>query len=229
METAPRPSRDKSPRDKSHLAAIARRLIALRKAFGARQKIPDYTASAFARKLGLAPPTYARYERGEVEMTSLVLMSIRQLTGVSLCNLIAGLDAGSDRIIPWNGTAAGEYQLGDRLRMVRETLEPAMETAAAVMNVDPGIWADWENGSERPPFAKMEQFSHQFGDKHHLGLDFLYRGIVSGVAVELIAVMMRNNPDWAEAAMRATLNGHHNGTPDPRNTAPRERRPRKKA
>lgn len=174
--------------------AFACRLRALRQAYGARTGYIGLTAHDFAKLLGISGARYGRYERGELNPPFNILLTIRRLTGVSLCMLMAGERNGDDTIIAPEGLSDGDYGVGDRLRMVREILEPSLLKAAIVMRVEAATWAEWENGAVVPPISKMAEFSHQFGDRYNLGLDFLYRGILDGVKKELVTELTARNP-----------------------------------
>lgn len=184
-------------RDSEVRRGFALRLRALRHAHGAALGRENYSRADFARDLGLTSPggrgaeRYSRWERGEMEPTLGVLANLRRLTGVCLDTLLAGELPGSASMIPIEGMSddAG-VRLGDRLRMVREILEPALEQVAAVMGVDPATWAKWESGAERPGVGKMQEFAHRFGG----GLDFLYTGTLAGISPLLLAELLTRHP-----------------------------------
>ena len=64
--------------------AFAMRLIA------AREQVGYLVKADFARELGVEPPAYRKWERGEAEPGIADLAKIQQITGVSLDFLIAG-------------------------------------------------------------------------------------------------------------------------------------------
>jgi len=77
----------------SQLAAeFAKRLAKERRRLGYTSK------AAFARVLGLAPPTYRRYERAEIEPSLDVLHRLYRIAHLSLETLIIGQEP--DRIDP---------------------------------------------------------------------------------------------------------------------------------
>lgn len=184
------------------LKSFSRRLRALRVTYGARVGYMGLTAEVFAKMLGIERARYGRYERGELNPQFSVLITIRRLTGVSLCTLVAGERNGDDDMIPVEGVADREPRLGERLRMVREILEPSVLKASMALRVEAATWAAWESGALQPPIAKMAEFSHQFGDRYNLGLDFLYRGLLAGVKKDLSAELLKRNPSLRERAKR---------------------------
>lgn len=169
-------------RDPVVRAAFARRLRALRKAYGARLAQANYGPKEFAASLGIDSERYGRWERGEMEPPLGELANIGRVTDVSLDMLIRGEESpGRANIIPARGLIEGDLTLGDRLRMARELREPAIDKAAETMNVDVSRWAAWEAGAEQPPIGKMEEFAHRW----QVSLDYLYRGLLGGVALDI--------------------------------------------
>lgn len=65
-------------------AAFAQRLRALREQMGYE------TGAEFARAIGVEPPAYRKWERGEAEPSIAYLCKIQKLTMVSLDFLVAG-------------------------------------------------------------------------------------------------------------------------------------------
>lgn len=214
-------------RDHAVLAAVARRLRALRYAHGAKLGVKDYSIAAFSNALGIKRERYARYERAELGAPMEVLIAIQKLTGVSLDMLIAGRVAGNDTLIDRRGLAEGEFSVGDRLRMVRLILEPSVERTAALMDVDVATWLAWESGAAIPPVDALIQFSRQFGDQHRVGLDFLYRGILDGIAAEFGEELLRRNPELLPASAPSDVkpSGHRTRS-RPRSIAPVRKRAR---
>lgn len=214
-------------RDAAVLAAVARRLRAVRYAYGARLGVRDYSIAAFSTALGIKRERYSRYERGELGAPMEVLIRIRNLTGVSLDMLIAGQNMGNDTLIDRRGLAEGEFSVGERLRMVRTILEPSIEKAAAALDIDVATLSQWEAGAAVPPVDALIQFSRQFGDQHGVGLDFLYRGILNGISEEFGRELVRRNPallpEFSDGA--ATPSGHRSRN-RVRNTDPTKRKAR---
>jgi hypothetical protein len=136
--------------DLAVLAAVARRLRAVRLAHGARLGIENYTIKSFALELGVKWERLSRYERGERSAPIPVLITIHHVTGVSLDVLLDSSRVTHDMILP-QGLADGEYSVGDRLRMVRRLLEPSLPKAASLMETSVETWTLWEAGAEIPP------------------------------------------------------------------------------
>jgi len=201
--------------------ALAARLIALRRAFGAAHGEPNINQRTFARILGLQSDRYGRYERGELEPPLAVLIALRRVTGVSLDVLIAGERPGSaDMISAWQGTDA---HLGLRLQWVREIIAPGekLDEFLQVMAVDPARWRRWEQGIERPPVEKMEEVAHRTG----ASLDYLYRGRLTGIRSALLVALKRRHPELSEA-VETTEDGNHTAN-DGGNNRPQGRRARR--
>jgi transcriptional regulator with XRE-family HTH domain len=192
------------------LAAIARRLRAVRLAHGARKGIRDYKVAAFAEELGLKIERLSRYERGERSAPIPVLVKIHEVTGVSLDVLLGAATRSPHEMILPQGLADGEYSVGERLAMVRKVLEPSIAKAATAMEVSVETWSLWEAGAEIPPISTMIEFCRQFGDIHRLGLDFLYRGILTGIAAPMAKELLRLHPRLAQgSAIRTVMPSGH--------------------
>lgn len=181
------------------LAAIARRLRAVRLAHGARLGIENYTIKAFADKLGVKWERLSRYERGERSAPIPVLITIHEVTGISLDMLLTSRPSVREMILP-QGLADGEYSVGERLRMVRKLLEPSVGKTASLMEVSQETWSLWEAGAEIPHVSIMIEFCRQFGDQHRLGLDFLYRGILTGIEAKMAKELIRQYPRLAQGS-----------------------------
>jgi transcriptional regulator with XRE-family HTH domain len=187
--------------DAAILAPVARRMRAARLAYGAKIGVDNYTIVSFAKALGLKSERLSRYERGERSMPISILMKLHKLTGVSLNTLLAGTTPPEmTMMIMPQGLADGEYTVGDRLYMVRKLLEPSVDKVADLMEVPVDTWRSWERGAEIPPVSTMIEFCRQFGDLHRLGLDFLYRGKLTGIATEMRTELLRRYPRLAQTA-----------------------------
>jgi transcriptional regulator with XRE-family HTH domain len=165
---------DQTDDDPASRAIFARRLRAVRRAYGASLGDPRLTAVDFARRLEISQQRYGRYERGEIEPPFAILSAIRHLTGVSLDALIAGELPGDGHMIPLDGLADDDASLtlADRLRWTREIREADVREVAEVMRVKLRTWRGWEAGATRPPVEKMREFAHRFG----VTLGWLYDG-----------------------------------------------------
>ena len=149
--------------------------------------------------LGLLDETYRRYERGEAQPTLETLATIRRLTGVSLDVLIADEKPGSATIIVLEAKQPNEVTLADRLRWVREATLGSIAEAATLMGVDLVTWARWERGPECPPVELLMTFAHRCG----AGLDFLYRGQLTGIAPEVWRRILEAHPELRQAERSA--------------------------
>jgi transcriptional regulator with XRE-family HTH domain len=185
------------PRDPVVRAAFGRRLRALRKAYGAGVGDTDYGPKLFAAALGIDSERYGRWERGEMEPPLGELANIGKVTGVSLDMLIRGEETpGRTNMIPERGLIDGDLTLGDRLRLARELREPSITKAAETMNVDASKWSAWASGAEQPPVGKMEEFAHRW----QVSLDYLYRGLLGGVALDIGLELNRIGDEMRTAA-----------------------------
>ena len=110
------------------------------------------------------------------------------MTGASLCRLIANLESGREDLFE-----APRTTFGDRLRWARETQEPSLEEAAAVMGVPAQLWTKYEENQRKPPIEKMEEFAHRFS----VSLDYLYRGQLVGIHEDVLSVLLKRHPELA--------------------------------
>jgi transcriptional regulator with XRE-family HTH domain len=144
-----------------------------------------------AEALGLIDETYRRYERGEAQPTLETLADIRRVTGISLDVLIAGQKPGSTAIVPPDEVDPLDITLGDRLRWVREAVMPNVAEAAELMRTDLATWQKWERSLGRPGVELMSEFAHRFG----VSLDYLYRGVLTGMAPEVWEAVLALHPE----------------------------------
>lgn len=175
------------------LTGFADRLEAVRKHHGRATGRPNLLRHAFAMELGLSPPRYRRYERGEVQPPLEALEAIRRLTGISLDWLIAGLPRGNDPV------ADQVVSIGDRLRWARELQEPWLNSCAAVMNVAPELWTLYETDRTPLPVETAAEFAHRFS----VSLDYLYRGLLDGVAPRVRKALEERHPTLRVATLQA--------------------------
>ena len=178
---------DRDPRTR---ADFARRLRALRRAVASRAG-HEINQQAMAESLGLEAERYRRYERGEAEPSLDVLIALRQVTGVSLDVLVAGLPPTSATIVTLDDPGTDEITTGYRLRAARRTFFSDTTEIANLTQVSPATWDRWEQGLERPDVGKMAEFAQRCG----VSLDFLYRGQLTGMAPEVWAAMRALHPE----------------------------------
>jgi len=197
-----------SERDEELRVALAARLRALRRSYGAMNGITELGQRRFARMLGLTPERYGRYERGEMEPPLGVLCRIRRVTGVSLDVLIAGERHGPPDLI--SGYQGTDNQLGERLRCVRSIVAPEGKHFAEfldLMQVDEEVWELWERGAVRPPIEKMEEAAHRM----RVTLDFLYRGRTDGLPRDLAVEVKRRYVHEGQIIVDHTGMATHSG------------------
>lgn len=177
---------------------FARRLRAVRLAYGAGTGQRGLSMNKFARALGLSSQRYGRYERAEIEPPIGVLAEIRRLTGCALDMLIAGELPGDGNMIASDGmTDDDDITLADRLRWTRSLLAPeGPREVAATMRVPLETWIAWENGLTRPPVEKMREFAHRF----RVTLNFLYEGQINdpGIDPEVKAALVSRHFNYPE-------------------------------
>jgi transcriptional regulator with XRE-family HTH domain len=180
----------KDPRSR---APFARRLRALRQAMALQKglKASHYTQAAMAADLGLLDERYRRYERGEADPSLEVLRTIRRVTGVSLDVLVAGELPGSASIISLDGMNEREVTLGDRLRWAREAVLSDIAEAADLMRTDALTWERYEQSLDRPSVTLMSDFARRCG----VSLDYLYRGLLTGMAPEVWEAILIRHPE----------------------------------
>jgi transcriptional regulator with XRE-family HTH domain len=91
------------------------------------------------------------------------------------------------------------------------------------MGTDLATWQRWEEGQARPPLDLLIEFAHRFG----AGLDFLYRGQLTGIAPEIWRAILAAHPELNEPseaadptpelrAMRRNRKARGDGKDDPR-------------
>ena len=179
-------------RNSATRAAFARRLRALRKAIALQKglKPHQYTQAMMGESLGLLDETYRRYERGEAQPTLETLADIRRVTGISLDLLIAGEKPGNSTLIA-KSPHPDDITPADRLRWAREAVMPNVAEAAALMRTDVASWERFERGLDEPPLHLMSDFAHRFG----VSLDYLYRGLLTGVAPEVWQAVLALHPE----------------------------------
>ena len=161
---------------------FADRLRRLRVSHGAAQNLYGnrYTQQDFAKEIGLKPGSYSRYERGEAEPTLNILIRIAEVTGVSLDTLIRGRPV-EPKSPPTGLLSIADITLGERMKLVRMAVDHNVAEAAALMRVDVMQWHRYEANEAYPSPDFLMDFAHRFG----AGLDFLYRGQLSGIAPEV--------------------------------------------
>jgi transcriptional regulator with XRE-family HTH domain len=165
-------------------------------AHGAAVSITDYTTAHFSEALGIEEPRYRRWERGEVEPSLGELANIQRVTGISLDMLITGREPWRFNSIPKQGHVEGEFTLGDRLRLAREIREPDPGKVANLIDVSLAEWVSWESGAVQPPIGEMLDFCSRWG----VSLDYIYRGLMQGVSLDIGLVLTKVAAAYRTAA-----------------------------
>jgi transcriptional regulator with XRE-family HTH domain len=171
------------------LRTFAERLEMLRRSrqISERLGLPSVTRSDLARALGITKERYFRYERAEIHPPLDVLVALRNLTGVSLDWLIAGIDDGE---LP-SASACPESTVGDRLRWVREAFDLSIEELARYMGIDAETWRRFEAGGLELPHPVAVQFAHRYC----VTLDFIYTGDTRELEPEVALAVFKGRPE----------------------------------
>jgi transcriptional regulator with XRE-family HTH domain len=180
--------------------AFAKRLAATRLTFGAVKAQPDISRAQFAEMLSISAARYNRYERGEITPPLILIIRIRELTGISLDYLLTGENSG----IQDPGRFSGPCQAttAERIRWVRELFEPDIYVVAEIMGVAAQRWLDYETGREQMPPSRMQEFAHRFS----VSLDFLAHGLPIGIAWPVLDRLLEAHPGlWQEADKRMDI------------------------
>jgi hypothetical protein len=106
-----------------------------------------------------------------------------------LCWLVAGLETGSQPGEP--APRPGKSTVSDRLRWARLTQEMWLEACADVMRVPPEQWQRYELGLDPLPLDVATEFSHRFS----VSLDYLYRGLLPGIAPAVRRKLVAEHPE----------------------------------
>lgn len=185
------------------LRAFAERLEVLRRSRQTSEKlgVPRVTRSGLARALGISEARYFRYERGELQPPLDVLAAIRELTGISLDWLIAGMAQGQQ---PERFTGRKPVTVGDRLKFAREIWAPFVEQCADVMGIEASDWRAFEKNAMELPIELANEFARRFA----VTLDYLYRGEMAGLEPELRAKLISNHPEL-RPQLGASRQGNH--------------------
>jgi transcriptional regulator with XRE-family HTH domain len=175
-------------------ALFAKRLGAVRLAYGAVTGRPGLPRVTFALELGLERNTYSRYERGEVEPPLMVLAAVRRLTGISLDYLIADLDQGIADPTELTGECTATF--AERIRWVRELYADNITEVAEKMGVSASTYKRWEDGREPMPDAKQQEFAVRF----NVSMQYLQRGLPVGIPSVALTLLRTAHPTlWRSA------------------------------
>jgi transcriptional regulator with XRE-family HTH domain len=171
------------------LVEFARRLAAVRLAYGMVTGRPQLSRARFASELNLEKDTYRRYERGEMEPSLPTLAAIRRLTGISLDYLIADEDQGiaHPSEIGFECTAT----FAERIRWVRELFCNDIAELAKAMNVSEETIHRWEDGREPMPDIKQEELAHRF----KISMAFLRQGVAVDLEPDVLARLRVAHPE----------------------------------
>lgn len=170
--------------------AFAGRLVALRRAYGRMSGQTPMPQARFARALGISAGRYRRYEAGDVEPPLFVLRQIREVTGISLCSLVAGLPPGAaDMLTPVD--VEPPVTMGMRIRWTRMMMDAGLAETAELMGCTERTWTGYEYGYSNPPASKMLEFAHRFS----VSMDFLYSGSLLGLPDDVRAELLRLHPE----------------------------------
>jgi transcriptional regulator with XRE-family HTH domain len=192
-------------------ALFAKRLGAVRLAYGAVTGRPGLSRAIFAFELGLERNTYRRYERGEVEPPLTTLAAVRRLTGISLDYLIAGLDQGIADPTELTGECTATF--AERIRWVRELYEDNIAEVAEKMGVSGSTYQRWEAGREPMPDGKQQEFAVRF----NVSMEYLQRGLPVGIPSVALTLLRKAHPTlWRTAD---TSMGQGADTTDPSEAA----------
>jgi Helix-turn-helix len=183
-----KPTTEPSHVIKQRVVGFPERLEAVRRHYGHSIGKARLSTEEFAKKIGLQAARYRRYERGETDPPLTALESIRRMTGISLDWLVCGLNVGAAVV---GAPQPDPITVGARLRWARETQEPWLNSCAAVMNVPPDLWTQYENDEVPLPVDVATEFSHRFS----VSLDYLYRGALGSVAPPVMAVLLERHPE----------------------------------
>jgi transcriptional regulator with XRE-family HTH domain len=167
---------------------FARRLGAVRLAYGAVTGRSNLSRSLFASELGLEKNTYTKYERGESEPPLAVLAGVRRLTGISLDYLIADLDQGIAN--PAELTSECTATFAERVRWVRELYADDITEVAEKMGVSESTYKRWEDGREPMPDAKQQEFALRF----NVSMEYLQRGLPVGIPFAALTLLREAHP-----------------------------------
>lgn len=171
------------------LADFAKRLAAVRLAYGVMTGRPTISRAVFAAELALEQNTYRRYERGEMEPSMVTLVLIRRLTGISLDYLIAGENHGIADPAALRIECTATF--AERVRCARELFTDEISEVAAVMEVSETTIRRWEDGREPMTDAQQLDYVHRF----RISLAFLRQGLSEGLPPDVLFQLRAAHPE----------------------------------
>lgn len=81
--------------------------------------------------------------------------------------------------------------VGQRLKWVREIVEPNQAECARIMSTEQSTWNKYEAGTRKQDPYKMVEFCNRF----RVTLDYLYRGVLAGVHEDLSLQLAARHPE----------------------------------
>lgn len=85
-------------------------------------------------------------------------------------------------------------EVGDRLKKVRELIDPNRTRIAEEFGTSHTTWSHWERGNAFPDEVVMIEFCN----KYDVSMDFIYRGVRRGLNEYLLTLLLKAHPELLE-------------------------------